>query len=143
VATVVEYAGHDREEQRHRADAAEAELTRSRATAHSWRTAYDDLARIAVRLRFAWESARRDRRSARLLNKELVRSMEMLRAEHAEEIADFERTRDEMAAARRQAEEDRDDALREAERLRAERDAARVGVEKLREVLVAADKETT
>lgn len=78
---------------------------------------------LARRLRTAWESARNGRRSARRLNAELVRSMDMLRAELAETTHVLQVTGEKLEAIRGQR-----------DRAEAERDAAREQVKRVRDM---------
>lgn len=81
------------------APALTAQVERLTADAAGWRTAYDRLAAQARRFRWAYMSARRGRRSARLLNQELTtsyeRTLRIVQAERDEARAQ----RDAVAAA--------------------------------------------
>lgn len=70
------------------------DLADTRRFLDHWRASYERLSRQLLRRHFAWQSARRGRRSARLLNTELIRSMELLRTERDRLAEQVKRVRD-------------------------------------------------
>jgi hypothetical protein len=74
-------------------------LEKLTADAAGWRTAYEKVTAKARRFQWAWQSARRGRRSGRLLNRELV--------------ASYEATLRRVTAERDEAREERNSALNE------------------------------
>ena len=96
----------ERERDVHAEDAGTARdaVERLREDAAGWRKSYERLSRQVLRRHHAWQSAKRGRRSARLLNAELIRSMDMLRAEVIDErrrravyVREIEAERDRLA----------------------------------------------